>query len=300
MILICIKDLIMRDSARWKIHLSKFRIDSNDSKDDIKLKFGIVGILCDENNYEMIIPHFEHYIYSTNTDLAVNCIKIWTDIAARIPQMRRSAMSTFALLLSNENGITFFILGELVSQTVISIRQLFLNDTNITPEESFRDMLHSFVNTYQSLKSSVAKASILWLVGHHHQQFPGALDIVRIALQSFAEESRMVKFQLLKSISILYLAKYNDEDLSEYKRNFLKEALNYAFDMAKLDSDYDVRDCYRFFYSLVETLDEQKRKRLLEIFSKYEQVLPTANSIGNHYILLKNLLLNLLNSHSFS
>jgi AP-3 complex subunit beta len=107
LILFSIKDIILKDKHPWKQYISNFYVYPDDSIKVVKLKLEIIDSLCDLENSEWVVSQFESFIYSCNPFLRLATIKIWRDMAIRVPEIAKRTMMILVALLSSTDGIDF-------------------------------------------------------------------------------------------------------------------------------------------------------------------------------------------------
>jgi AP-3 complex subunit beta len=84
---------------------------------------------------------------------------------------------------------------------------------------------------------SMARASILWLIGEYSDRIPKiAPDVLRKMAKLFCEEEDIVKLQTINLAVKLYLINPKQTSL----------LLQYILNLAKYDQNYDIRDRARF------------------------------------------------------
>ena len=135
--------------------------------------------------------------------------------------------------------------------------QLPTNASSNAAQQHDRVIRHLFEN-YETILVPMARASILWLIGHHIKVLSKtAPDALRIALKTFQSEPVVVKLQILNlsAIACVYheleaFGGGKDEDSARVRR-FLRLCFEYALSLAKYDVQYDVRDRGRFLNGLI-------------------------------------------------
>ena len=83
----------------------------------------------------------------------------------------------------------------------------------------------------------MARASILWLIGEYSDKIPKvAPDVLRKMAKVFCEEEDIVKLQTMNLAVKLFIINPKQTTL----------LVQYVFNLAKYDSNYDMRDRARF------------------------------------------------------
>lgn len=83
----------------------------------------------------------------------------------------------------------------------------------------------------------MARASILWLIGEYSERIPKvAPDVLRKMAKIFCDEEDIVKLQTLNLAVKLFIINPKQTTL----------LVQYVFNLAKYDQNYDIRDRARF------------------------------------------------------
>lgn len=110
-----------------------------------------------------------------------------------------------------------------------------------------------------------ARATIAWIVAEfcarNEYASKVAPDVLRVIAKSFTNENDLVKLQALNLAAKLYLTKLENESTDETSQERLKMLINYIFNLAKYDLNYDVRDRGRFLRQLIN--DREMAKKIL-------------------------------------
>jgi AP-3 complex subunit beta len=88
----------------------------------------------------------------------------------------------------------------------------------------------------------MARASILWLIGEYSDRVSKqAPDVLRKMAKTFCDEDNVVKLQILNLAAKLYVTNQKQVTL----------LVQYVFNLAKYDQNYDIRDRSRFLRTLI-------------------------------------------------
>ena len=232
LLLQCSLEYVKINPRPWQKYLSNFFCFSDDRNDIVVLKLSILEHLAIEENCSQIFEEFECYGKSKNEFLSTNTIAHWRRLAAKFPAIQNQTLLSMVQLLSAKNS-------ELVGEIIVSIRRL-LQEAKLKTSVSNDSLICYLVKIYQKIKSPLAKASILWLIGHH-PTFKYTSDALRIALKTFCQEESIVKKQIFTVALLINV---------QNQSNFSKLALEYCLKLGKFDLDYDVRDHARIIQGL--------------------------------------------------
>lgn len=109
-----------------------------------------------------------------------------------------------------------------------------------------------------------ARATIVWIVAEFcaRNEYAGKLapDVLRTIAKSFTNETDLVKLQALNLAAKLYLTRL-EENADQPQDERLRLLINYVYNLAKYDLNYDVRDRGRFLRQLIN--DRQLAKQIL-------------------------------------
>lgn len=105
LVLFCIKDIILKDKEPWKKYISKFYIYPDEPMKVMQLKLEIIDSLCCIENSDWVVSQFGSFIYSSNPFLRLSTIKVWRDMAIRLPEIAKQTMKVLLELLSSADGI---------------------------------------------------------------------------------------------------------------------------------------------------------------------------------------------------
>lgn len=88
----------------------------------------------------------------------------------------------------------------------------------------------------------LARASIIWLIGEYSDRVSKlAPDVLRKSVKSFCDEDNVVKLQILNLAAKLHVSNTKQVSL----------LVQYVFNLAKYDQNYDIRDRARYFRTLI-------------------------------------------------
>lgn len=123
-----------------------------------------------------------------------------------------------------------------VAESVVVIKKL------IQQSNEHREVIAQMAKLLDFITVAAARAAIIWLIGEYNQRVPTiAPDVLRKVAKSFADESNIVKLQVLNLAVKLYLTNPEQTEL----------LCQYVFNLAKYDANYDIRDRARFLRHFV-------------------------------------------------
>ena len=211
-------------------HLKAFFVRSSDPT-HIKLqKLEILTNLASEGTIGIILREFQAYISSSDRELIASTIQAIGRCAITISEVTETCLNGLVNLLSNRDD-------NVVGESVCVIRKLLqLNPT------AHKDIIRHLAKLVETIQVPMAKASILWLIGEYCEQVPTiAPDVLRVAVKTFPKEDNIVKLQILNLAAKLLTVNPQQTSLLAV----------YAFNLAKYDVNYDIRDRSRFLKALV-------------------------------------------------
>lgn len=131
---------------------------------------------------------------------------------------------------------------------MITIRRL-VQEKSSESAISHEQLITYLVSIYDTITVPLARASILWLIGHHHATFKYAADALRISLKTYTEQDSFVKSQIITVAALLHIRHSLLENSKQ--KDFVISAYEYVMKLAKFDLDYDVRDEARLLEFMV-------------------------------------------------
>lgn len=145
--------------------------------------------------------------------------------AASIKEVANTCLNGLVHLLSNKDEYV-------VAESVVVIKKLLQSQ-----ETEHKRIISQMSKLLDFIMVPGARASILWLIGEYNDHIPKiAPDVLRKLAKTFCEEQNIVKMQILNLAVKLYLTNQKQTEL----------LVQYVFNMARYDANYDVRDRARF------------------------------------------------------
>eukprot|EP00842_Homolaphlyctis_polyrhiza_P001475 jgi/Hompol1/2328/HPOL_002907-RA len=226
-ILVVILSVAKLVPSAFESHAQSFVVFEGDSDDVRNLKLEILAVIVSESNVDFILDEFK-------VELSALSFLSWFHISEAV----------------------------IVGEAIIVLRQLLqsqsrtnTNSISASQQSSHTRLIRRLLENYNDITVPMAKASVLWLVGHHLPTLAKtAPDALRIAVKTFVDEPRIVKLQILNlaaAVAVEAVSTWVDGDQGRHVRLAIKACFSYAITMGKFDLDYDVRDRARFLKALV-------------------------------------------------
>ncbi|XP_015794283.1 AP-3 complex subunit beta-2 [Tetranychus urticae] len=277
-------------------YLKSFFIKSRDSTQIKILKLSILTNLSSSSNIPLILREFQAYIHNYQADMEFVSATIQAigRCASRIKEVAPVCLNGLISLLSNRNEA-------IVAQSIIVIRTQIIrkekekekekevgkeSTEEVKEEDDDEDELENSIDSITKADSIVtmiikqvirlidkietphARATILWILAEFCDKNDKSLevspDVMRIIAKTFCNESNLVKLQAMNLASKLYLMVIASdcEVFNEKEKTRIKALVNYVFNLAKYDVNYDVRDKGRFLKGLINACETEEGKKL--------------------------------------
>lgn len=137
-------------------------------------------------------------------------------------------------------------------ELVVAESVLVLTRLLQVPNDERSKSVIALVKLLETLKVPMARAHILWLVGQYAETLPKVgPDVLRQAVKNFVNEDNITKLQILTLSAKLICLNPTHAILNNLNQ--------YLLNLARYDTDYDVRDRARFLRALtIPNQGEQK------------------------------------------
>lgn len=231
-------------------YLKSFFIKAKDSTQAKILKLEILTNLSNSSNISLILREFQAYIMNYQDDLEFISATVQSigHCASRIKEIAPICLNGLISLLSNRNEV-------IVSQSIVVIRtQIMCKDEN---DSIISLIIKQVTKLVDKIKTPQARATILWILAEYCGRNKRALlyspDVLRGVAKTFCNEADLVKLQALNLAAKLYIINEDSERI--------KLLVNYLFNLAKYDLNYDVRDRGRFLRQLLN--DTELARKIL-------------------------------------
>ncbi|KRX77350.1 AP-3 complex subunit beta-2, partial [Trichinella sp. T6] len=256
-ILTNIATISAKKTMMFEPFLRSFFVRSSDSANVKALKLEILTNLATSSNISIILREFQTYVTTLDKEFAACTIDAIGRCACNIQEVRDSCLVGLVALMSNSNELV-------VAQSVVVIKQLL-------QREKMRhcEIILSMAKLFDTVRVPIARASILWLIGEYCQLMPRVgPDVLRKVAKTFIHEEEIVKLQALNLAVKLYLT-------NQEKTRLLVE---YVFNMARFDQNYDMRDRVRLLRHMLFPNKPTKLTKLAEKIFFAEKPVPSSSS----------------------
>ncbi|KAJ5127768.1 hypothetical protein N7448_008547 [Penicillium atrosanguineum] len=189
----------LRDPKPFTKYVARFLIHANDPSHIWRLKLEVLTIVfphCGKHWKGVIISELEHFSKGADPEQVRESVRA----IGRCAQGDSStADMCLRILLDQISSLD----GNLVSESLTVIRHLIQQDPS-----SHKQTVIQLVTHLGTTTNPDARATIIWLVGEFAGVDPGnniAPDVLRILIQSFADETEVVKQQVVLLGAKVYL-----------------------------------------------------------------------------------------------
>ncbi|XP_035221751.1 AP-3 complex subunit beta-1-like isoform X1 [Stegodyphus dumicola] len=229
-VLSTIATLTTRYKGMFEPYLKSFFVRSSDPTHIKLLKLEILTNLATEGNVSFILREFQTYVSSPDMDFVAAAVQAIGRCASSISEVTDTCLNGLVSLLSNRNETV-------VAESVVVIKKLL--QMQITEH---KDIIIHMSRLMDTITVPMARASILWLIGEYADKVTKiAPDVLRKVAKTFSNEEDIVKLQALNLAAKLYLTNSKQTKL----------LVQYVFNLAKYDINYDIRDRARFLRQLI-------------------------------------------------
>lgn len=263
-VLTCIASMTLNRKTIFELYLKSFFVRTSDDPTHIKLlKLDILTNLATETSIAVILREFQTYIQSNDKEFVAATIQAIGRCASSISEVTETCLSGLVHLLSNPNQYV-------VAESVVVIKKLLQSQDT---QQHKQRIITQMSKLLDFITVPAARASILWLIGEYNEHVPKiAPDVLRKMAKSFCDEDTSVKLQVLNLAVKLMLN--NPEQTSLLTQH--------VFNLARYDSNYDVRDRARFLRPF--TTGDEKTSILLRNAKKIFLATKPAPQIENRYV----------------
>ncbi|XP_047485824.1 AP-3 complex subunit beta-2-like isoform X3 [Penaeus chinensis] len=220
----------IQEKGMFEPYLKSFFVRSSDPTHIKALKLEVLTNLATDANISVILREFQTYIGSSDKEFVAATIQAIGRCASNIREVTDTCLSGLVSLLSNRDE-------SVVGESVVVIRKLLQSET-----VGHKDIISHMARLVDNIKIPMARASILWLLGEYCDKVPKiAPDVLRKMAKTFITEEDIVKLQILTLATKLYLTNPKQTRL----------LCQYVYNLAKYDTNYDIRDRARLTRALV-------------------------------------------------
>ncbi|KAI8087604.1 adaptin N terminal region-domain-containing protein [Gilbertella persicaria] len=219
-------------------------------------KLDILTTIANESNIHTLLVELQQYIKSPNKDFVAATIQAIGRCATSVPTATDQCLRLLMKLLRSRNELV-------VAESVLVLTRLL----QVPSEERSKSVI-TLVKLLDTIKVPMARANILWLVGQYAGTLPKVgPDVLRQAVKNFINEDNATKLQTLTLAAKLICLNADHPILNSLNQ--------YLLNLARYDTDYDVRDRARFLRAL--TLQGQNEKPGLQQIKQHLQKILLSN-----------------------
>ncbi|KAI7749798.1 hypothetical protein M8C21_012156 [Ambrosia artemisiifolia] len=273
-------------------NIEDFFISSSDAYQVKALKLEILSSIATDASISVIFQEFQDYVRDPDRRFAADTVAAIGVCAKRNPQVANTCVEGLLALISPKSINSTS--GSMDDEAVVLIQALTSIKDIITQDPlSHENAIIYLIRNLDAIKVPVARAMIVWIVGEYNSIgniIPKMVSIIlRFLARGFPSESIETKYQILNAaVKVLLNSKEEDFDTA-------KSILNYVFELAKFDFNYDVRDrarvlrkllsCYFSSSGLEEKPDNNEIWLLLAEHIFGEKVKPSTEMVNNRFYL---------------
>ncbi|KAM8828438.1 LOW QUALITY PROTEIN: AP-3 complex subunit beta-1 [Spinachia spinachia] len=225
-----IATMSIQRKGMFEPYMKSFYVRSTDATHIKTLKLEILTNLANEANISTILREFQTYVKSQDKAFAAATIQAIGRCATNISEVTDTCLNGLVLLLSNRDETV-------VAESVVVIKKLLQ-----TQPSQHSEIIKHMAKLFDNITVSMARASILWLMGEYCDRVPKiAPDVLRKMAKSFTAEEDIVKLQTVNLAAKLYLTNSKQTKL----------LTQYILNLGKYDQSYDIRDRTRFIRQLI-------------------------------------------------
>ncbi|XP_077944938.1 AP-3 complex subunit beta-1 isoform X1 [Gasterosteus aculeatus] len=225
-----IATMSIQRKGMFEPYMKSFYVRSTDATHIKTLKLEILTNLANEANISTILREFQTYVKSQDKAFAAATIQAIGRCATNISEVTDTCLNGLVLLLSNRDETV-------VAESVVVIKKLLQ-----TQPTQHSEIIKHMAKLFDNITVSMARASILWLMGEYCDRVPKiAPDVLRKMAKSFTAEEDIVKLQTVNLAAKLYLTNSKQTKL----------LTQYILNLGKYDQSYDIRDRTRFIRQLI-------------------------------------------------
>lgn len=225
-----IATMSIQKKGMFQPYLKSFYVRSTDPTQIKVLKLEILTNLASETNISIVLREFQTYVKSQDKQFAAATIQAIGRCATNISEVTDTCLTGLVYLLSNRDE-------NVVAESVVVIKKLLQ-----TQPSQHSEIIKHMAKLLDKITVSMARASILWLIGEYCEHVPKiAPDVLRKMAKGFMNEEEIVKLQILNLGAKLYLTNPKQTKL----------LMQYILNVAKYDQNYDIRDRTRFIKQLI-------------------------------------------------
>lgn len=229
-------------------HFEDFFVSSTDPYPVKALKLDILSLIATDSSISPIFNEFQDYIKDPDRRFAADAVAAIGLCAQRLPNIASICLEGLLVLTSSE--ISDVDIASMDEEAIILIQAINSIKTIIKHEHSSHDkVIVHLASKLDSIRVPSARAMIIWMLGEYNSMghiIPKVLPtVLKYLAWTFSSEALETKLQILNAL-VKVLLHAEGEALSTFKT-----LLNYVLELAKCDSNYDIRDRGRLLQKLL-------------------------------------------------
>ena len=261
-----IVSMAQKNHQMFQPHQKSFYVHTSDNIHVKILKLEILTCLANQSNISTILREFQTYVLTQDKEFAAATINAIGRCASTIKEVSDSCLAGLVNLMSKKDET-------IVGESVVVIKRLLQSN----PAKNGA-IIKRMAKMSDKVSVSMAKASILWLIGEYSDQVKKlAPDVLRKMAKSFCDEEIGVKLQILNLAVKLFLTNQNKVAI----------LVQYILNLAKYDQNYDIRDRARFLRALIYNNEKcphlAKHLKKIILAPKPAPVLESAYKDSDHF-----------------
>ena len=291
--------------------LSHFLIRASDSTQTLRLKLELLTLMfphSDENTRGLVLSELEHFTNSDNEELVRESVRAIGRCAQNDLTTSKRCLNLLLKQAASSDDL-------LVAEALTVVRHLIQQDPAAHQKTIIR-----LAKNLDTMINPEARANIIWLVGEFsasEEQHDVAPDVLRILLQTFADEGGAAKLQIVLLAAKVYLhhlnrttaassqdarngiseeqrdedPKTDDADVDEQSQtqpgpeHIITKLWQYTLQLVRYDTSYDLRDRTRLFTALLDDPSSTQLANLMLLAPKPAPHIPSPSE-GRQNLLL--------------
>lgn len=234
--------------ALFVSHYEDFFVSSTDPYQVKALKLDILSFIATDSSISPIFKEFQDYIKDPDRRFAADAVAAIGLCAQRLPNIASICLEGLLVLTSSE--ISDVDIASMDEEAVILIQAINSIKTIIKHEPSSHDkVIVHLARKLDSIRVPSARAMIIWMLGEYNSMGPIIPKVLPTVFKylawTYSSEALETKLQILNAM-VKVLLHAEGEALSTFKT-----LLNYIFELAKCDLNYDIRDRGRLLQKLL-------------------------------------------------
>lgn len=250
--LVNIRNLCLTLAMEFKPFLTYFYLTVSDSYQIAKLKLEVLALLSDKDSADAILSELRYYATtSLDKKITAECMKALARCAIiSSTTSKRTLTWLLRQVKSSSNPLV-------VSESLTAIRFLIQRDVKAHVSTAAK-----LAMCLDSVTSSEARASIIWLVGEFSPiAYKIAPDVLRLCAKTFTKEEEAVRYQIVLLAAKVYACQLSrlregsseSDPITVARNEAVKKLFDHVVHLARYDSSYDTRDRTRMFSSLLNS-----------------------------------------------